>query len=381
LERLIGEIINDEAVSGDESLAEDISRRLRPIAGACSTLKEKWAHELFSAVKEHVLIRYVQYHQAGITSLSNLISMKIPDAYFQGIGDQVHHLYFAIVADLEDLLRFLKQGFYKYFDIDHRVSNDRCRKQATQILLLLEETKAAFSETNIDRLLADAILVSVKNKIRDAKQFGISYRQLDYCQSLLSTIREKLEENSGLSTDEFAQELYRQNFNSYHFNQWFQVSLSAIINAASENKREKIIFREIELLKLIFVERDKIFEPELPPVDEQLLPWLEQFLPAQIKNNPNKILKYNGHHRMPLQFSVIQFALFVRLCYLEGCFHINNISDIFRFFTQHFETKKQLNISFKSFARAFYGVDQATAAVVRDFLQRMINTINKIYFP
>jgi hypothetical protein len=40
-----------------------------------------------------------------------------------------------------------------------------------------------------------------------------------------------------------------------------------------------------------------------------------------------------------------------------------------------------LNISFKSFARAFYGADQTTAAVVRDFLQRMINYINKIYFP
>jgi hypothetical protein len=381
LEKLIGEIITDEAVAGDEFPAAAISRRLRAISGACSSLKEKWVHELFSAVKEHVLTRYVQYHQAGITSLSNMISLKIHDAYFQGIGDQVHHLYFAIVADLEDLLRFLKQGFYKYFDIDHSVSNDRCREQAAQILLLLEETKAVFSQTNIDTLLADAIVSSVKNKITDAKQSGISYRQLDYCLSLLRTIREKLEENPGLATDGFAQELYRQNFNSYHFNQWYQRHLSAIINAAAENKRENIILQEIQLLKLIFVERDKIFEPYLPPVNEQLLPWLEQFLPAQIKSNPNDNLKYNGHHRMPLRFSVIQFALFVRLCYLEGCFHMNNISDIFRFFTLHFETKKQLNISLKSFAHAFYGADQATAAVVRDFLQRMINTINKLYFP
>lgn len=344
-------------------------------------LKEKWVHALFSAVKEHVLSRYIQYHQAGITSLSNVMSGKIPDAYFQGTEDQAHHLYFAIVADLEDLLQFLKQGFYQYFDIDYRVSNDLCREQAAQILLLLEKTSAVFSRTNIDSLLAEAIVLSVKNKIADAKQSGISYRQLDYCLSLLNRTRELLEENSSRGTDGFAQELYRQNFNSYHFNQWYQRHLSAIINAASENKREKIILQEIQLLKLIFVERDKLFEPYLPPINEQLLPWLEQFLPAQINSNPNALLKFNGNYRMPLQFSVTQFALFVRLCYLEGCFRINNISDIFRFFTLHFETKKQLNISVKSFARAFYGADQATAAVVRDFLQRMINTINKIYFP
>jgi hypothetical protein len=381
LEKLIREVVNGDAVSAGEFSVADISGRLRAISGACSALKDKWVHELFSAVKEHVLNRYVQYHQAGITSLSNTMSMKIPDAYFQGIGDQVHHLYYAILADLEDLLRFLKQGFYKYFDIDYRVSRELCRVQAEQILSLLEESKAAFSRTNIDKVLADAIALSVKNKIADAKQSGISYRELDYCRALLDMIIEKLKENSGLSTDGFARELYRQNFNSYHFNQWYQHHLSAIINAATENRKENIILQEIQLLKMIFVEREKIFEPELPPVNEQLLPWLGQFLPAQIKGSPNDLLKYNGHHRMPLQFSVTQLALFVRLCYLEGCFHINNISDILRFFTQHFETKKQLNISFKSFARAFYGVDQATAAVVRDFLQRMINTINKIYFP
>ncbi|HVW95876.1 MAG TPA: hypothetical protein VHA56_07905 [Mucilaginibacter sp.] len=381
MEKLIGEVVNDDAVSADEFPPEAISGRLRAISGACSALKDKWVHELFSAVKEHVLSRYVQYHQAGITSLSDTMSLKIPNAYFEGIGDKVHHFYYAIVADLEDLLQFLKLGFYKYFDIDHRVSSELCRVQAEQILLLLEETKAVFSRTNIDRVLAEAIALSVKNKITDAKQSGISYRELDYCRAMLTTIREKLKESPSLETDGFAQELYRQNFNSHQFNQWYQHHLSVIINAASENRREKIILQEIRLLKLIFVEKDKIFEPDLPPVNEQVLSWLEQFLPVQNTSNTNDNLKYNGHHRMPLQFSVTQFALFVRLCYLEGCFHINNISDIFRFFTQHFESKKQLNISFKSFARAFYGVDQATAAVVRDFLQRMINTINKIYFP
>lgn len=381
MEKLIGEVVNDEAVSAGEFPAADISRRLRAISGACSALKDKWVHELFSAVKEHVLTRYVQYHQAGITSLSNTMSMKIPDAYFQGIEDKAHQFYYAIVADLEDLLQFLKQGFYKYFDNDHRASYNWCRVQAEQIFDLLKETKAALGRSKIDKLLADAIVLSVKNKIADAKQLGISYRKVDSCVSLLKVTSKLLEENSSLTTDEFARELYRQNFNSHHFIQWYQHSLSAAIDAVPENQRENLILHEINLLKQVFAEPGNLFEPELPAVNVQLLPWLEQFLPLQFSSSPNDLLKFSTRLRMPLQFSVTQFALFVRLCYLEGCFNINNIADIFRFFTQHFETKKQLNISLKSFSRAFYGVDQATAAVVRDFLQRMINTIDKIYFP
>jgi hypothetical protein len=381
LEKLIGEIVNDEKVSGNERHPTGIAERIQSVIASCSNLKEKWVHELFRPVKEPVVARYVQYHQAGITSLSNQVSMRIPATYFQGIENQIHQLYFIVVSSLEDLLQFLKQGFYKYFDNDYTVSIDHCRVQAEQIHLLLAETQVTLRQSGIDAPLVSAVALSITHKLADAKQWGISYRQLDYYKSILRTISQQLSGHSGITTIRIAQELYRQNFNSYHFNQWYQVFLGSIINAASENKKETIILQEIKLLKLIFVAREKIFEPELPPINDQLLTWLQQLLPGQSTPNLKEILKMNGHERMPLQFSVTQFALFVRLCYLEGCFHVNNISDILRFFTQHFETKKQLNISFKSFARAFYGAEQGTAAVVRDFLQRMINTINKIYFP
>lgn len=381
LEKLIGEIVGDEKISGNERHPVGIGEQIQSITASCTSLKEKWVHELFSSVKEDVLTRYVQYHQAGITSLSNQVSAMIPASYFQGIENQIHQLYYSIVSNLEELIQFLNQGFYKYFDNNYTVSIDRYRVQVEQIQLQLTEITITLHQSGIDTPLVNAVTVSINNKLADAKQSGISYRQLDYIKSMLDIIRQPVQNNSKQSTIGTAHELYRQNFNSYHFNQWYQEYLSAIINAVSEDKRETTILHEIKLLNSIFVERGKTFEPELPAINDQLLSWLQQLLPGQSSLNLKAILKMNGHDRMPLQFSVTQFALFVRLCYLEGCFHVNNISDILRFFTQHFETKKQLNISFKSFARAFYGADQATAAVVRDFLQRMINTINKIYFP
>lgn len=380
LEKLVGEIVSDEVPVHERHLAR-IAGHVKSIIASCSSLKEKWVHELFSSGKEHVVTRYVQYHQAGVTSLSNQVSNKIPATAFRGLETQIFQLYFSVLSSLEDLLDFLKRGFYKYFDNDYNVSAERCRAEAEKINSLLAEISITLARYEIDTKLTEAFVLSVRNKLGDAKRSGISYRQLEYCKSVLDMINDQLTENSGISTIRIAQELYRHNFNSYQFNQWYQDYLNSIINATAENQREAAILQEIRELKSIFVERDKLFEPELPAINDQLLSWLQQLLPGQTALNLKAILKMNGHDRIPLQFSVTQFALFVRLCYLEGCFHINNISDILRFFTQHFETKKQLNISFKSFARAFYGVDQATAAVVRDFLQRMINTINKIYFP
>lgn len=378
LERLVGEIVKDEQLPGNE-INLGIAQQVQAVADYCADLKLKWVHELFSAVKEPVLARYVQYHQAGITSLSNQVSLRIPQVFFQGTESRIHQCYFTIVSCLEELLRFLEQGFYKYFDRDYSVSIDRYRIQADEIMQAMAETKTVLQQSDIDSSLVTCITLSVINKLTDAKQTGISYRQLDGCKFLMGTIRQQVHDKVKVTTIDIARQLYRQNFNSYYFSQWYQEYLSNIINAVPEAQSMALILQEIKGLDAVFVDRDKMFEPELPSINELLLPWLRQFLPAP--SNLKGRLKMNGPERMPLQFSVTQFALFIRLCYLEGCFPINNISAILRFFTGHFETKKQPHISFKSFARAFYSADQATAAVVRDFLQRMINTVNKTYFP
>lgn len=378
LEKQIGNILNDRPVTGKE---HQFAAQVKSVVTHCISLKEKWAHELFHAVKEPVAARYVQFHQAGVTALSNQLTIELPPAYFQGMEDKIHELYLTIVSNLESLLQFLRQGFYKYFDHDYPVSYKQCRERAEKINRLIIRLTAALQESDIDEALISSIKLSFDHKLADANESGISYRQLDYCDAITVMIPRLLNEQSNIGTITLARELYHHNFNSYEFSQWYQEYFSSRINKMVQNKKEIAIRDEIEAFRSIFIKQELVFEAELPAISEQLIPWLQQLLPGQPGTDLKASLKINGHERMPLKFSVAQFAFFVRLCYLEGCFPVNNISDILRFFTRNFETKKQLNISFKSFARAFYGADQATAAVVRDFLQRMINYINKTYFP
>jgi len=84
--------------------------------------------------------------------------------------------------------------------------------------------------------------------------------------------------------------------------------------------------------------------------------------------------------KVPLTLSVAQFSMFIRICYRTGCFSLNNAAEIIRFFATNFTTKRQDAVSVKSFTKGFYSMDQTAAAVIRDFLQRMIALINKTYF-
>jgi hypothetical protein len=378
LEKEIGNILNDRPVTGKEHQFE---AQVKSVVTHCITLKEKWAHELFHSVKEPVAARYVQFHQAGVTALSNQLSVELPFAYFQGMEDKIHELYLTIVSNLESLLQFLRKGFYKYFDHDYPVSYEQCRERSEKINSLIVALTSALQESGIDEELISAIKLSFEHKLADANELGISYRQLDQCDTLAAMIPRLLNDVTNIGTITLARELYRHNFNSYKFKNWYQGYFSSRISTIAQSKKETAVRDEIDDFRAIFIKQELVFEADLPAISEQLIPWLQQLLPGQPGTDLKAAIKINGHERMPLNFSVAQFAFFVRLCYLEGCFPVNNISDILRFFTRNFETKKQLHISFKSFARAFYGADQATAAVVRDFLQRMINYINKTYFP
>lgn len=372
LEELISEFLNGGQSRTKPVAAAKHAAFLRALAAQCALLKRKWVQNLFSAVKETVLLRYIHYHQAGVTGLANRVTRAASN---HGI---IADLYAAVSSELAALVDFLKENFYAYFDKDHPVMLGRWASHTNEIMGLLAEVKNALPPVEADRSPIIALEAGIKAKLQEGHHTPLSYRQLENYTAMLESILLQHRGNAPLTTVVTFQELYRHNFNSYYFGRWYQHQQNTILSNLSAEQQAVHIRKEISLLEGIYVEPGNQFDPELPPVNSQLLAWLESLLP---KADHHNIVSVNGHERMPLQFSVAQFAFFIRLCYLEGCFQVQNISAILRFCTHHFETKKQLHISVKSFARAFYGADQATAAVVRDFLQRMINVINKTYFP
>ena len=383
LEQLIGELLkrSEYETTGRNTPPLKSAHQLRAVLSLCANLKKKWTEEIFRSTKEQIISRYIHFHQAGITQLSNQISRAIA-AYGPSIerSASLQQYYGQVLDELEELLYFLRHQSYAYFDYDYKITIHNCSRQCEKMDSLRGEIMA-YSGVEIDASLLAVINVSIREMAAEAWQSGISYRQTTHTLNLLHMIHQLIYGNQVATTAELAQALYRQNLNTLHFLNWYQDRLLFRFSQLSgKTEWETFINQQIKELSTVYVDPKKAFEPELLSIDQALLRWLREKTENQATDR-YLLRQATIPVRLALNLSVPQFALFIRIFYQVGCFPDTNISKINRFFSRHFSTKKQSDISLKSFARAFYNLDQAAAAIVRDYLQKMLNYLDKTYFP
>ena len=373
LEELVAALLENSGQGGESATQKWLTDQVRQIRERCADLKAKWVHELFSSAKEQVIARYVQFHQAGLTHLSNTLSRNT------WALDDPASLLAAVITELDQLLIFLKDKCYRYFDLDYKLTEDHCRRLSVQ-LAEYREALIAYNGTAIDRELVDSIAASVLELGDEALSSGLSYRQADHLLQVLRMVHPLIHRSAGAPTDALAITLYRQNFNTLYFLNWYREYLaSQISRAGGKREKEAFIARQLKMFAAVYVDPEKALETELPGTDTVMTGWLREL--TESGHPAGETNRITAPLRLPLTVSAPPFALFLRIFSQAGCFPDTNVSRITRFFTQHFTTKKQNNISHKSFARAFYSLDQTSAAVVRDYLQKMINYLNKTYFP
>ena len=217
LEKFIADILNQEYSTDKLSHSKKVAVQLKSMKSLCADLKEKWLRELFSSAKEQVITRYIHYHQAGITQLSNQVSGQIP-AMNLPVNQPSNLLLFyeQLLSELEQLLQFLKHNCYQYFDLDYKVSIYYGQQQYEKIVGFEQELNA-YSGAAIDRPLVEAIVISVEETVAEALTSGISYRQIDHTLDVLRMVHQLLNVVNEPSTNSLALALYRQNLNSPHF--------------------------------------------------------------------------------------------------------------------------------------------------------------------
>lgn len=376
LEKSVGAILNITGTANKTSYHNQIVEQVTYVKNLCSELRKKWTHELLSNAKEQVIKRYVQYHQAGIIQLSDMVSRRVPALDIpEEERKTLINSYGQVNTDLEQVLEFLRNQFYQYFDIDHKTTINYCQVLSLQFAALETELKA-FNNSAVDRSLIDVVLISVNEIVAEGSLSGTSYRQAEQALNLLRITHQLLLFGTNTTTYTLLYALYQQNLNTLHFYNWYQDHLLTQFNLINDQKdRQAFIKQQIKVLAGIFVSPEKALQPELPATDTLIGTWLQEQTNSEFRRAKTNVVQF------PLNLSVPQFALFIRIFYKTGCFPIENVAMITRFFTEHFTTKKQPHISNKSFGRAFYSLDQSAAAIVRDYLQKMLNYLNKTYFP
>jgi hypothetical protein len=380
LDTVIQDVLDAEQRNLPAKSRQALAVRLRPIQSICAALLQKWEHELFSSPKEVTMTRYVRFHQCGISRLSNRISelsdsLPKPSPAKQSLSQPCE----AILKELEKLLYFLEGQCYPYFDHDYPITIFRCAEQCAAWTALINPFKE-YANGLVEDSLIELIARSFQEICEEGMHSPLSYRECTILQHMISLADRLLKNRHNLTTAMVAKALIRQNFNTLLFFNWYKEQLNRQIeNARTEKEEQQLLRDEILFISETFVDPAKAIEPKLPNIDTAILSWLQE----KATNNKalTDTLQSEQPQKLAINLSVPQLAIFARIFVQAGCFSESNMARINRFFVQHFSTKKQSDVSVKSFTKAFYNADQIAAAVVRHHLQKMLNYVNKTYFP
>jgi len=87
-------------------------------------------------------------------------------------------------------------------------------------------------------------------------------------------------------------------------------------------------------------------------------------------------LPLHNNFKALTELSVSQFAIFLRLVSENGVINHKNTRELLRFYSQHTQTRRVLNISPDSLYLNYYNASDADRQVVKSYIIKILNQLN-----
>jgi len=360
--RQLGSYFMTSGVSGFHDSAVKIS-------AACTGLAARWKTAVYSDSPDHSLKRYFTYHLEGIREIS--------DTLFEchSHPGEIHQLQQELIA----LVDYQRKYFRKFFDADAVTPMAYYRNVAdtlgAAVSMLTKELKA----TTVNENLKNCVLSYLNEMVSASGKTSFTFRALFYFESVTIGLHEmNLAKTAGNTEHLLSDKLSLLNFNHLGFFAFRREQI--LVQTDDTDPWKKLKKLQDELMRLKYNPHPNLcYDPCWPPLNEMLAGWLtEEIGRATASLHSQEMLLVE---KLPLNVSMAQLAFLLKLLFLENIYHKPNLSQIFKFFSRNFETKRQKFISAGSLSKEYYSVNQVTAAVVRDLLLKMVSRINRDFFP
>ncbi len=350
-------------------------------------LTEVMTRAIFSLEKEKVVERYVQYHQKGIIDLADQLLPHF--ASYEGLPNagQVRPVIQHFISTLFKLLNFIERYFSKYFSLDEKIpdsyrqlSSGELSAPITAVLNLAEaRTGSAALVSCLYSYLAPFCTLSYPEKL--------NYRSLIYLKGFTAELKQVLDLQEIKDWElKIWKTLIYLNFNHLAFLTYYQDKISLELqDAGSDEHVVHTLQYYLSLVKSLQTKPGFSYDPAWPSVKIMMETWLtDQIAMCGIPSSApfGTAPKTNeSSEKMSLNVSVAHLACLIRLLFEENFFTTASLTDILKFISKHYRSKRQEYISQGSLSKEYYSINQVTAAMVRDLLHRMIASINKNHFP
>lgn len=361
----------------EELLEKEITR-------VCDAL----TNALFYPIKDHILERFIQHHQTAAIHLADKLHgwLQQPEPY--AINDPKRELLIRhFISGLFGLLDYFERYFSKYFNMDSKLPEPYGILASGELagpVGKLQGMLAALTDHELSGCLSGYLQPFVT-----ALSFpDISYRELVYLKVLVKELTGALEKATAEEREAgLIAMLYYLNFNHLAFfaycQQHFRNEAAAVTSAKDYTD---LVMAAITATRSIQAKPGFYFHQEWPGIKEMLESWLRDELEAaaldfKSVHPSSQVTNGTDEEKMELQLSVSQIACLTRLFHEENLYPGTSVTDLLRFIARHYRSKRQQQISIGGLSKEYYSINQVTAAVVRDVLQRAVLRINKLYFP
>ncbi|WEA00722.1 hypothetical protein [Mucilaginibacter sp. SJ] len=342
--------------------------------------RSSWASMLFTNSNDAALRRYTSYQLRELDKQLTLLTENIlsrPTPCSGGAISTPQDIFSSFFA----LLDAFFEDFSEYFD-DSITCPDVykvrvCLDIINQHGALLEWIQSI----NIDPIISQAI-ASYLNLISGPDKSQLSYRDVAYYKKFITGLsffmagptKEDL-------TGSLIEKLIELNFNHLDLFGFHQDKLKSHF-AELEGHEGISVIRQL-LLHIPYQQQKQTLRLDLrwPSLSTMLTNWLTSELQALEISVAQTASTPESNQKLSFRLPVAHLACLIRLFAKEHIFGEMALTEIFEFFATNCSSKRQRVISAGGISKEFYSKSQVVAAEMRDILTRMINRINRDYFP
>jgi hypothetical protein len=341
-------------------------------------VKKQFIQEIFCFGDERHLERYIQFHQQQLIRLMNELATHER-------ADQVDPLLYKVCYNaVEELLRFIEGHFTKYFDQDVKAPQSYVTLAAADVLKTVNELRDKFSVLEVRTELLDLALQPLVTFIQRSTSGQLTYRDLIYVNEIRKELLQILSKGKSRDDlgDEIRQVLLYLNYNTIRYFRYFAIYITSRLEDpnAPEGRLERLSFA-LKTIGQTQVKPGFAFHRALPSLKEQVLEWIHEEIlhlerTQQLTDRATSNLTLAPDFKLKTEASVSQLAYLLRV-FIETHFLQNkNTSDLMRFFTKFFQSKRLDNISYESFRVRYYNPEDGAKKGVRGILLKMVDYIN-----
>lgn len=372
--------VNDKSVSISE---EQVLPAQTLLASEEERIKKIWVHEIYAFEDERQLERYIQLHQQELIRLLDLLAAK-QQAAKEITNPQWTTLYHLACNTIEELLIFVERHFTKYFDQDTKAPVSYITLTGTDIIKTHGDLQQALKNLNISSELIDLVLTPFKLFIENIPSAQITYRRIIYVKEVQKELQQLILPNNQQNlSEQLHQVMLYLNYNTIKYFRYFTNNIvEQLADADSSTGRIEKLSYLLKQLNQTQIKPGVGFNRSIPPIKVQLADWMAEevaYLEKMHKLNEKQaaITTLAEDFRLKTDLSVAQLAYLLKIFIDIKIINNPNTSDLIRFFSRYFQTKRMETISYESLRVRFYNTEDSTKKSVRSLLLLMVDHINK----